>query len=225
MTPPATYEALASALDSTFLDPQLTNAHAVEGVELAKRYGVGSVTVRPCDIDLAVRVAQGSPVRPGSIASYPYGFQNTSVKLYEARDLLRRGAREIGVVLDISKLLSREFQHVQTELIQMTEACRGAGARLTVYVDTAKLTDELKIIACTCCERAEVDFVSGAVADLKLLRKHLPDETGLHAAGASTLEDALELLSAGFSRVATTSAAAILDAWKQRLAPSSPTQS
>src|SRR5437763_15333825 len=120
MTPSPTYDSLASLLNYTLLDPELSNAQVVEGLEMAKRYCIATVTVRRCDTDMAVRVLQGSVVRPGSIVSFPHGFQNTAVKLYEARDLLRRGAKEIGVVIGVSKLLSREFQHVQTELNQMS---------------------------------------------------------------------------------------------------------
>jgi deoxyribose-phosphate aldolase len=94
MTPAPTYESLAAIVNHTLLEPELTNAQVVEGLELAKRYGVAAVTVRACDTDLGVRVLQSSAVRPGSIVSYPYGFQSTSVKLYEARDLLRRGVRK-----------------------------------------------------------------------------------------------------------------------------------
>jgi deoxyribose-phosphate aldolase len=205
------------------LAPELTNAQVVEGLELAKRFDVATVTVRPCDMDLGVRILQGSTVKPASIVSYPYGFQSTAVKLYEARDLLRRGAKELGVVIGASKLLSREFQQVQTELNQLTEACRGAGARLTVVLETALLTSEQKIIACTCCERAEVDFVAAAgactPADLALLRKHLPDETGIQVPGATTLDEAVELQTLGVTRLATTATAEILTAWKQRIAP------
>jgi deoxyribose-phosphate aldolase len=222
MTPGPTYEALAAIVNHTLLEPELTNAQVVDGLEMAKRYGIATVTVRACDTDLGVRIVQGSPVRPGSIVSYPYGFQSTAVKLYEARDLLRRGAKEIGVVIGASKLLSREFQQVQTELNQLVEICRGAAARLTVILETSLLTDEQKIIACTCCERAEVDFVSTArqytVSDLKLLRKHLPDETGIQASGITTLEEALQVQALGVSRIATTSTVDILDEWKRRLA-------
>ena len=223
MTAAPTYESLAANINHSLLQPELTNAQVVEGLELAKRYGVGTVTVRPCDTDLGVRILQGSPVLPGSIVSYPYGFQSTAVKLYETRDLLRRGSKEVGVVIGASKLLSREFQQVQTELNQLVEACRGAAARLTVILETALLTDEQKIIACTCCERAEVDFVSTATgyttSDLKLLRKHLPDETGLQASSVATLDEALELQTLGVSRIATTATAEILNEWKRRLAP------
>ncbi len=223
MTPPPTYESLASLLNFTLLAPELDNSQVVEKLEIAKRYAIGVVTVRACDTDLAVRILKGSDVRPGAIVSYPHGFQSTAVKLYEARDLLRRGAREIAVVIGASKLLSREFQQVQTELNQMTEACRGEGARLTAILEHALLTAEQKIIACACCERAEVDFVSTApgysLPDLDLLRKHLPDETGLQAPGVQTLDEALDLQLHGVSRFATAAAAAILDDWKRRLTP------
>jgi|1186.fasta_scaffold595471_1 deoxyribose-phosphate aldolase len=223
MTPAPTYESLAAIVQHTLLEPELTNAQVVDGLETAKRYGVAAVSVRACDADLAVRMLKGSSVRPGSIVSYPYGFQSTAVKLYEARDLLRRGITEIGVVVGASKLLSREFQQVQTELNQLVEACRGAAARLTVVLETALLTNEQKIIACTCCERAEVDFVATArgytAPDLQLLRKHLPDETGIQVSGIATLDEALELQTLGVSRLATPATAEILAEWKRRVTP------
>ena len=220
MTAAPTYESLAGILNQTLLDAALTNAQVVDAIEAAKRDRVGAVTVRACDIDLAVRMVAGSSVRAGAIAGYPFGFQSTAVKLYEARDLLRRGAREIGAVVGASKLLSREFQHLQTELNQLSEACRAEGATLTVYWQSALLTRELKIIACTCCERAEVPFVAmDDVSDLELLRKHLPDETGIQAGGASTVDEAMKLHELGAARIATTSSAAILEAWRTRLAP------
>jgi len=110
----------------------------------------------------------------------------------------------------------------------MSEACHKEGAILKVILETAYLTDELKIIACRCCERAEVDFVKTSTGfapsgytldDLKLLRKYLPEEIGIKAAGGlRTVDDVLAVYDAGCSRVGTTSTAAILDEWKARLA-------
>jgi len=128
-------------------------------------------------------------------------------------------------VIGISRLLSREFQHVQTELLQMAESCHKEGAKLTVILESGWLTDELKIIACACCERAEADFVSLATgfgpaaspSDLALLRQHLPEEVGLESS-AATLDEALELHRTGCARVGASNAGAILDEWKSRLA-------
>jgi deoxyribose-phosphate aldolase len=223
MTPPSTYQALASKVNFFLLQPEWSTQQVVEGLELAKRYAIGVATVRPCDIDLAVRVVQGSPVAAASVAGYPHGFQNTSVKLYEVRDLLRRGARDVGVALAVAKLASREFQHIQTELDQLAAACHGEGARLALHINLAALSKELKIIAYTCAERAAVDSVAvegpHTAEDLALLRKHLPDETGIQIGGVETLEQALALDAAGVARLATSAPAPVLDAWRQRIAP------
>jgi deoxyribose-phosphate aldolase len=223
---PATYEDLAQLMDLPLVRPELTSEQVFEGLELAKRYGMGSVTVRPCDIDLAVRTLAGSAVRPGAAAGFPHGSSSTAVKLYEVRDLLRRGAREIEMVIAIPKLVSREFPYVQTELLQAAEACHKEGAVLKVVLENAYLTDELKIVACRSAERAEVDTVKTSTGfgpsgysldDVRLLRKYLPEETAIEADGEiETVERVLELHAAGCTKFGTRAAAAILDAWKAR---------
>jgi deoxyribose-phosphate aldolase len=224
--PLAAYQDFAAFLDLPFLQPDLTAAQVLQGLETAKRYAIASVTVRPCDIDLAVRTLLGTPVKPACVVGFPHGSQTTAVKLYEGRDLLRRGARELEMVIGIPSLLSREFQHVQTELTQMAEACHREGALLKVIFETAYLADDLKIIACGCCERAEVDFVSTSTGfgpagytlkDLTLLRNHLPEEISLKAEGEiRTVDQIIELYEAGCSRAGTRFSTAILDEWKAR---------
>jgi len=226
-TPLVTYEDLARMIDLPLVRPDLTSERMAGGLELAKRLGIACASVRPSDIDLAVRLLEGSSVKPASVVGFPHGTQTTATKLYEARDLLRRGARELDMVVAIPNLLSREFQYVQIELSQMADLCRKEGAVLKVILENAYLTDELKIIACRCCERAEVDFVktstgfapSGCtLADIKLMRHYLPGTIGVKAAGGlRTLDQVLEVWEAGSTRMGTGSAAAILDEWKARL--------
>jgi deoxyribose-phosphate aldolase len=221
------YETVARRLDHSLLAPELTTARVVEGLALARRYGVAAAIVRPCDIELAVRALEGSDVRPGSVAGFPHGSQSTAVKLYETRDLVRRGAREIDAVIAVSKLLSREFQYVQTELSQLAEACHKEGAILKVILETAWLTPELKVVACRCAERAEADFIQTSTGfapagytpeDLKLIRESVSERVGVKAyGGADTLDKVLEAFEAGCSRAGTAATAAILDAWNVRL--------
>ena len=208
--------------------PELNDVQVLEGLELVKRYRMGLVLVRPCDIDLAVRTLAGSAVTPGAVCGYPHGSANTATKLYEVRDLLRRGARAIDMVAPVSKLLSREFQHVQMELLQVAELCHSEGATLRITLENAYLTDELKIIACRCAERADVDSVATSTGfapsdytldDLRLMRKHLPEETVVAAQGAiRTVDEALAIHEAGAERIVTGAAAELLEAWKARLA-------
>ena len=224
----ATYVDVAKMIDHALVRPDLTDAQVLDGLQIARRYEIACASVRPCDIDLAVRTLEGSSVRPGGVSGFPHGSQSTATKLYETRDLLRRGAKDIDMVICIPKLLSREFQYVQMELVQMSEVCHQEGAVLKVILENAYLTDELKIIACRCAERAGVDFVktstgfapSGCtIEDIRLMRKHLPEEIGVKAAGGiRTLDGLFEVYEAGSTRVGTTSTAAILDEWKARLA-------
>jgi deoxyribose-phosphate aldolase len=221
-----TYESLASLLDHTLLSPELTETQVAHGCELARRYQVAAAVVRPCDIDVAVRILGAGPVKPASVAGFPHGDQNTGTKLYEARDLLRRGAKEIDMVLNVSKLLSRQFQHVETEILQMSDSCHKEGAKLKVIFETAWLTSELKIIAARICTRAEADIVQTATgfgppasaADVQLLRKHVPEDMEVKAMGGiSSLEQVLEAIELGAGRIGTGATASILDAWKLRL--------
>jgi len=230
--PLATYDDLARMIDLPLVRPDMTVEQVAGGLALAKRYGIGCASVRPSDIELAVRTLEGSTVKPGSTVGFPHGTHTTATKLYEARDLLRRGARELDVVAAIPNLLSREFEYVQVELAQLSDICHKEGAAIKVILENAYLTDELKIIACRCCERAQVDFVktstgfapSGCtLADVKLMRYYLPQAIGVKAAGGlRTLDQVLEVYEAGASRIGTGSAAAILDEWRRRLEPPKP---
>ncbi len=225
--PLSTYEDLARIIDHSLVRPELTEDQVIAGCELAARYQVATVSVRPCDVETAVRVLAGANVKVGSVAGFPHGTSTTAVKLYEARDVLRRGAREIDMVLNYSQLLSRHFQHVEMELLQMADTCHKEGALLKVIFENVYLTDELKIIACRIADRAGVDFAKTStgfapggytLADLKLMRAHLPERIGVKAAGGvRTLEKAIEVYQAGCSRFGATATATILDAWKAQL--------
>jgi deoxyribose-phosphate aldolase len=221
------YEDVALMVDHSLLRPQLTQAEVEAGLDLAKRYAVAAATMRPCDIDMAVRALAGTAVKPGSVVGFPHGSQTTETKLFETHDQIDRGAREIDMVIAISRLLSRDLKYVQAELDQMSELCHEHGAILKVIFENAYLTDELKIIACECCAKANVDFVKTSsgfapsgytIADLKLMREHTPAHIAVKAAsGLKTLAQVLEVRALGVTRVGLTSTAAVLDEWKSRL--------
>lgn len=226
--PLTTYEQLAKMIDHSLLRPELTEEQVIAGCQLAIRYNVANVTVRPSDADLAVNLMKDSGIPVGSVVGFPHGSSTTPVKLYEARDLLRRGVKEIDMVINIGKLLSRQFQYVESELTQMADACHEQGAILKVIFENAYLTDELKIIACKIAKRAGVDFTktstgfapSGAtIEDLRLMYEHCAPHVQVKAAGGiRTLEKAIEVYEVGCTRFGATATAAILDAWKERLA-------
>jgi len=110
--------------------------------------------------------------------------------------------------------------------MQMSEACRKEGATLRITLETGYLSDEEKIVACRLCGRAEVAVVKTAtgfgppapLSDIALLRKHLPEDAAVEAAGIDVLEQALESFASGAERVSTSNPAPLLAAWRTHLA-------
>jgi deoxyribose-phosphate aldolase len=226
--PLTTYEGLAKMIDHSLLRPELTEDQVYEGCRIARDYNVATVTVRPSDVDLAAKWMKDSGVPVSTVAGFPHGSQTTAVKVYEARDLLRRGAKEVDMVINIGKLVSRQFQYIETELMQMAETCHESGAILKVILENAYLTDELKIVACRIATATGCDFVktstgfapSGStLPDLRLMRAHAGPNVRIKAAGGvRTLDAALEVYEAGCSRFGATATVKILEDWKARLA-------
>lgn len=225
--PLATYQGLAKMIDHSLLRPELNDEQVEAGCHLALAYNVASVCARPSDADLVVRLLEGSTVAPSSVVGFPHGGATTAVKLYETRDLLRRGITEVDMVLNIGKLLSRQFQYVESEIDEIARACHGAGAILKVIFENAYLTDDLKVAACEICMRCQADFVktssgfapSGATRDdLMLMKRTVGDVCRVKAAGGvRTLDGALEVYALGCDRFGATKTKEILDDWTARL--------
>ena len=148
------YADLAALIEYAATRSQLSEADVSRACELAKLHGVASVMVRPSDVDLVARWMTGSGVRLGAIVDSPHGYSTTAAKTYAARDLLRRGVQEIDTVMNTGKLVSRQFQYLETELLQMADACHQSAALLKVNLESEFLTEELNIIACRIARRA-----------------------------------------------------------------------
>lgn len=225
-----TYEDLAGRWDHAMVRPELCDEDIAAGCEMAVAYGIACLSVRPTDVELTARLLSGTRVATGSVVSFPHGDATTAVKIYETRDLLRRGAKEIDMVINIGKLRSRQFQYIETEILQVSKACHESGALLKVILENAYLSEDLKVIALKICKRCEVDFVKTSTgfagsgwtaADITLMKRLLKDECRIKAAGGiDTLDSALEAYSLGADRIGATKTATILDEWRKRLVPS-----
>jgi deoxyribose-phosphate aldolase len=190
-----------SLLDYNLLRPEWTEGQVIDACEKAARLGVHCVMVRPCDVDAAVRTG----VRIGSVCGWPFGDQTTGVKLYETRDLLRRGAKEIDFVLNPSRLLSRQFQYMETELLQAVEACHKEGAVIKIVFPSDVLTYEAKLVGARICSRVGPDFaVISSEADIPALRPHFSEDIGLKYAKVASREELERLQTDGCTRFGCT---------------------
>ena len=224
-----TYEEIAASIDHTFLRPEATDDQLLAAIDLVLEYRPGALLVRPTDVEVAVRQLTGSGVNVVSVVAYPHGASTTASKLYETRDLLRRGCREIEAVIHIGRLASRQFQYIENELLQIAEACHETGGKLRVMLEASLLSEEQKLVACKIAKRSSVDWLTtstgcavlgSTIDDVRLLvRKCQPYVQVKVGQGIQNLDQLLEVRALGAGRVGTTRTAAILTELRGRLPP------
>lgn len=220
-----TYEQLAATIDHSLLRPELTLDEVRAGCDLAARYAVKAVCVRPADVELSVAELDGSAVEVATVVGFPHGSSTTATKIYEASQALEQGATELDMVLNIGWLRSHEFDRVEEDIRGVVEAS-GDRALVKVILENAYLDDEEKRRACQVVEAAGADFVktstgfapSGAtLEDLKLMRQSVSDHIQVKAAGGvRSLDSLLEVMSVGVTRIGATRTAEILDEYRNR---------
>ena len=221
-----TYEQLAKVIDHSLLKPELIEADIIEGCELAHRYHVATVCVKPCHVTLAAEALKDSDVLVSTVVGFPHGSNLTAVKVVEAELAMDEGAKELDMVLNIGQLRSGKYDYVRNDVKAVCDVAHEREVKVKVIFENAYLTDEEKVTACKLCEEAGADWVktstgfapSGATLDdLRLMRANVSDKVQVKAAGGvRTLPALLEVIDAGVTRSGVTVTALILDTFKMQ---------
>jgi deoxyribose-phosphate aldolase len=222
-----TYEQIAKMIDHSLLRPNLTAKDMEEGFQVARRYNVASVCILPCYLKRCAEALKGSTVKASTTIGFPHGGHTTAVKLAEATQALDDGGQELDTVVNISKVLSGEWDYVREELARLTELIHRRGQKIKIIFENCYLQDEQKIKLCEICGKIGVDWVKtstgfgtggATIEDLKLMRRHSPANVQVKAAGGvRTLDALLEVRAVGVTRSGATATAVILDECKKRL--------
>lgn len=216
----ADWRAVARVIDHTLLKPETTSDQAARLCEEAVRYEFATAFVHPAFVALAASIVSGTSVKVGAPVAFPLGANLTVTKRAEAGDLLRLGARELDMVLNIGALKSRERGLVENDIRAVVEVAHDAGAILKVILETSLLTVDEKILACGLAVAAGADFVKtstgfaggGATTDdVALMRGVVGNRAGVKASGG--IRSAAELaamLEAGANRIGTSAGVKIV---------------
>ena len=190
--PAFTYEEIARMIDHSLLNPILTDRDLEEGCEIALKYGVAGVCVLPYFLPRCVEILEDGPVAPGTTVGFPHGGHSTAAKVAEAEYALDEGAEELDMVVNISKVLSEDWEYVREEIRAVTEAVHDRNRKIKVIFETCYLDTDQKVKLCEICGELNVDWVktstgfgtAGATMDdVRLLRRHSPPEVQVKAAG------------------------------------------
>ncbi len=223
---PYSYDDIAGMVDHSLLQPTLDHAALEAGLSVALTYRVASVCIVPHYVARAAAVLRGSAVRPTTTVGFPHGAQTTRAKLREAECALDDGAVELDAVVNVSRVLSLDWEYVAGELRALAELCHGANAKLKVIFENCYLSESHKIRLCELSAEAGADWVKtstgfgsggATLADVRLMREHSPPEVAVKASGGIRTLDELLALRPFVTRVGLSRTSEILDECRRRL--------
>ncbi len=200
---------IAAMIDHTILKADATEEQVRQICKEAIEYKFASVCVNSCYIPLVAGMLKGSGVKVCSVVGFPLGAMSSAAKAAETMDVVKNGADEVDMVINVGALKAKNYEYVKND-IEAVVAAKGSTI-VKVIIETCLLTDEEKIEACKLAVAAGADFVktstgfnkSGANAeDIRLMRKTVGPAIGVKASGGiRDYETAVKMLKAGASRI------------------------
>lgn len=209
---------LASKIDHTLLKPDATYEEIQQLCQEALLYHFATVCVNSSQISRVAEILKDSPILPIAVIGFPLGAAATTAKVFEAREAIRLGAKEIDMVIHIGALKSQDYSTVLKDIQQVVEASHPYPVK--VILETSCLNEDQKIIGCALAKAAGATFVKtstgfgsgGATeSDIALMRRVVGPEMGVKASGGiRSYEDALKMIHAGASRIGASASVAII---------------
>ncbi|MGQ9733141.1 MAG: deoxyribose-phosphate aldolase [Candidatus Zipacnadales bacterium] len=222
-----TYAEIAKMIDHSLLNPSLSADELEAGCRLALEYDVASVCIMPYYLRRCADILAGSTIKASTTVGFPHGGHTTAIKLAEAKQALADGGQELDMVVNISKVLSGDWQYVQEDIRVVVEAAHEVGGKVKVIFENCYLQNTHKIRLCEICGEVGADWVKtstgygtggATLEDLRLMRTHVPPHVQVKAAGGiRTLDALLEVRALGVTRVGASRTKEILDECKRRL--------
>ena len=220
---------VASAIDHTLLKADATAEEIDRLCREATEWRFATVCVNPTWVARAASRVRGSGVGVCSVVGFPLGATMPDVKQYEARRAIFDGASEIDMVINVGALKSGDVRLVADDVRVVVAACGERGIESKVILETALLTDEEKVTACTLARAAGADFVKtstgfgpggATAADVALMRRVVGAGMGVKASGGvRDLRQMQALVAAGATRIGASAGVRIVKESRGETAP------
>ena len=215
--------ALAAVIDHTLLKPEATRTQVIRLCHEAAEHRFACAVVNPTWVSCAADTLAGTGVPVGVVVGFPLGATLAASKRDETARLLKLGAHDIDMVLNIGLLKSgtkEDYEAVKQDIRGVVELAHGAGAIVKVFLETCLLTFEEKLRASELALAAGADFIQtstgfstgGATVDnIALIRGVVGIRAGVKAlGGVRSLADASAMLHAGATRIGASASVKIV---------------
>lgn len=205
-----TYRDILRKVDHTLLKQPSTWEQIKEICDDAVKFETASVCIPPSFVKQAAEyLGEKEPVC--TVIGFPNGYHTTAVKVFEAKEALKDGAKEIDMVINIGWVRMGQYDKVLAEINELKKAC--GDHILKVIIETCLLTEEEKVKMCEVVSASEADFIktstgfsaAGATKpDVALMKAHMAAGKKIKAAGGiADFNDAEEFVLLGADRLGT----------------------
>lgn len=209
---------LEKYFDHTILKPDATRQEVLEVCNEAKENGFASVCVNEYYTGYVKEQLLGTDIAVCVVVGFPLGAESSSIKAFETKMAVEKGADEIDMVINIGALKDKDYDYVENDIRAVRKACEGKV--LKVIIETCLLTDEEKIKACELAVKAGADFVKtstgfstggATVSDVALMRKAVENKAKVKASGGIRDYNTAEaMIDAGADRLGTSATVKIV---------------
>lgn len=210
--------------DHTELKPYATDEDIKKLCDEAMKYDFKTVAINNANIEKCVQFLEGSDVLVDAAVSFPLGQCTLDTKIFETKDAIEKGAKEVDYVINIAELKNKNFQYIEKEMESLVKICKENSVVIKVIFENCYLDEEEKITLCKIANKYKPDFIktstgfgtSGAtVEDVKLMRENTLTEIGIKAAGGiRDLDTVNKMLEAGATRIGCSSSVKIMEEYK-----------
>ncbi len=205
-----TYRDILRKVDHTLLKQPSTWEQIKEICDDAVKFETASVCIPPSFVKQAAEyLGEKKPVC--TVIGFPNGYHTTAVKVFEAKEALKDGAKEIDMVINIGWVRMGQYDKVLAEINELKKAC--GDHILKVIIETCLLTEDEKVKMCEVVSASEADFIktstgfstAGATKpDVALMKAHMAAGKKIKAAGGiADFNDAEEFVLLGADRLGT----------------------
>jgi deoxyribose-phosphate aldolase len=213
-----TKEKFAKFIDHSALKPYFGEKDIIKMAHEAKEWDFAALSVNPVYTPLAAKELKGTDIHINPCIAFPFGAISPKWKAWQAKNCIEEGATEIDMVANIGAIKEEKWEFVKKDIEAVVKEAGKVAVK--VIIETAYLTDDLKRKSARVVAEAGGAFVKTSTGyapsgvnlhDTHLLYTTVGDRIKVKAAGGIRhFEDAVALIEAGASRLASSSSIQIM---------------
>ena len=194
---------ILSKVDHTYLKQDAVWQDIKRTCDEGALFSCASVCIPPSFVK-AAKEYMGEKIKICTVTGFPNGYSTNKVKCFESQEAVRN-------VINIGDLKCGSYNKVLSDLSDIKKSCEGK--LLKVIIETCLLTEYEKIKMCELVTESGADFIktstgfstAGATKDdIILFKRHVGENVLIKAAGGiKTLDDAIDFINLGASRLGT----------------------